>query len=288
MKKLFLSLALLGSISIVSAQDLPKPSPSGSLSQRVGLTDIKVDYSRPGVNDRVVIGGLVPYGKLWRTGANMNTTIEFSTSVKIQGQILDKGKYAVFTIPEPEMWMVIFSRKTDHWGTSDYSDANDVLRAEAKVVNLDQPVETFTIDINDIKGESANLVFTWENTRASIPMEFEVVAQAKENIETALYQAEEVDKWKIYRNAANYYHNSNIDSDMALKYINLSIEGNEDSWYSYWLKGEILASKEDYKGAVKAAKQSKKVGEKEAKESGKEFGYAELIDADIKKWEAMK
>lgn len=288
MKKLFLSLALIGGISVASAQELPQSSPAAKVEQRVGLTDISIEYSRPSTKGRVIFGGLVPYGKLWRTGANMNTTIEVTTPVKIQGNTLEPGKYSVFTIPEQEMWMVIFNRKTDHPGTSGYTDANDIFRVEARVQKLSEPIETFTIGVNNIKEESAQLVFEWENTRASLPIEVDVFPIAKENIAVALDKAEEIDKWKVYRNAANYYHNSDIDADIALEYIDLSLEGNDKSWYSHWLKAEILASKKEYKAATKVAKQAKKVGEDEAKETGKEFHYAEMVDKGIEEWKAMK
>lgn len=288
MKKIFLSFALLGSVLMTNAQELPAPSPTAKLEQRVGLTDIEVVYSRPGAKERIVFGSLVPYGQLWRTGANMNTTIEFSTNVNIQGQTLKAGKYSVFTIPEDEMWTIIFNSKTDHPGTVGYSEANDVVRAEAKVEAAGSPVETFTIDINNIKEESAEIVFMWETTKAILPIQVEVKEIAQENIEKAIANSEEVDKWKVYRNAANYYHNAGIENDLALEYINLSIEGKNDSWYSYWLKAEILAEAKKYKEAVKAAKEAKKVGENTAKETGNEFSYAGMIDEGINKWNSMK
>lgn len=284
MKRIFLSFALLGTVFLSNAQELPAPSPSAKIEQRVGLTDIKIEYSRPSAKSRIVFGELVPYGQLWRTGANMNSTIEFSTDVTIQGQALKAGKYSVFTIPEAGMWTVIFNSKADHPGTVGYSEENDVVRAEAQVSEMNGAVETFTIDINNIGTESAEIVFMWENTKAVLPFEVEVKSLAKENIAMALTEAEEVDKWKVYRNAANYYHNNNIESDKALEYINLSIKGKDDSWYSYWLKAEILAEAKNYKDAVKAAKESKKV----AKETGAEFSYGGMIDAGIAKWSAMK
>lgn len=288
MKRIFLSFALLGSVLLSNAQELPSPSPTAKIEQRVGLTDIEIAYSRPGAKERIVFGELVPFGKLWRTGANMNTTIEFSTNVNINGKTLKAGKYSVFTIPESDTWTVIFNSKTDHPGTVGYSEAMDVVRAEAKVSALGAPVETFTIDINQIREESAEIVFMWETTKAVLPIQVDVKDLAQQNIEKAINESEEVDKWKVYRNAANYYHNAGIESDMALEYINFSIEGKNDSWYSYWLKAEILADAKKYKDAVKAAKEAKKVGEKAAQESGNEFSYAGMIDEGINKWNSMK
>ena len=288
MKKLFLTLAFAGTLLSATAQDLPMPSPKSKLEQRVGLTDITIEYSRPSAKDRIVFPELVPSNKLWRTGANMNTTIEVSTEISVQGQTLPKGKYSIFTIPNEDMWQVIFNRKTDHSGTSGYDEKNDVVRVEAQVEKIEQPIETFTIDVNDIRTNSASLVFTWQNTRVSIPFDLEVQSIAKDNIERALNTSEEGDLWKVYRNAANYYLNNNIEAEKSLDYVNKSIELKSDSWYSYWLKAEILAEKGDYKAAVKAAKESKKVGEDIAAESGSTFDYAAMIDGGINTWKAKK
>lgn len=286
MKKILLSLAVLGGALTANAQELPMPSPASKLEQRVGLTDITIEYSRPSMKEREIFGGLVPYGKLWRTGANMNTTIEFSTPVKIYENSLEPGKYSVFTIPEEDTWTIIFNKKTDHPGTMGYTEDNDFLRTEGQVTKVESPVETFTIGINDIRTESATLTFQWANTLVKVPFSVEVKSLAKSNIEEALASSEE--KWRVYRNAANYYHNNDMEAEKALEYINNSIDEKDDSWYSYWLKAEILAAKEDYKGAVKAAKESKKVGMKSAEETGDEFGYTGMIEEGIAKWNDMK
>lgn len=288
MKKLFLPLALLGTMISANAQELPQPSPKAKLEQRVGLTDITIEYSRPGAKGRLVFPDVVPPNELWRTGANMNSTIEVSTPINIQGQTLPAGTYSIFTIPNDEMWQVMFNSKTDHSGTSGYSEDGNVVHAEAKATKLTEPVETFTIDVNDIRTESAAIVLTWQNTRVSLPFEVEVTDRAKENIETALNNSGEDEKWKVYRNAANYYHNNDMEAEKALEYINKSIEAKSDSWYSYWLKAEILAEKGDYKAAIKSAKESKKVGEDVAKESGASFDYSAMIDNGINAWKEKK
>jgi len=288
MKKLFLSLALVGTMVSVNAQELPQPSPKSKLEQRVGLTDVTIEYSRPSAKGREVFTELVAPNKLWRTGANMNTTIEISTPITIQGKTLEAGKYSIFTIPNEDMWQVMFNKKTDHPGAVGYDEKNNALVAEAKVSNLSEPVETFTIDINDIATNSANIVLMWQNTRVAVPFEVETSSMAKANIEKALSGSEEADMWSVYRNAANYYHNNNMEAEKALEFVNKSIELKGDSWYSYWLKAEILAEKGEYKNAVKAAKESKKVGEDVAKKTGASFDYSAMIDSGINTWEAKK
>lgn len=288
MKKLFLSLAFAGIVFSSNAQDLPVPSPKSKLEQRVGLTDITIDYSRPSAKGRLVFPEVVPPNTLWRTGANMNTTIEVSTDIIIEGKALPAGKYSLFTVPNDDMWQVIFNRKTDHSGTSGYDANNNELLVEIKPSRLSDEVETFTIDINDISTNSANLILAWQNTRIAIPFEMDVMAMAENNIEKAFETTEGVDVWKVYRNAANYYHNNNMEAEKALEYIDKSINLKSDSWYSYWLKAEILADKEYYKEAIKTAKESKKIGENKAKEAGTSFDYSGMIDSGISEWKAKK
>jgi hypothetical protein len=287
MKKIILSAFLMAGMLTANGQDLPAPSPTSTVQQRVGLTDVTVVYSRPGVKDRDVFGDLVPYGKLWRTGANMNTTIEFSTDVKIADQTLPAGKYSLFTIPSSDNWTVIFNSKTDHGGTVGYSEENDVLRTTVKPVPTEM-TESFTIDINDIANESAAIVLKWHKTKVVIPFSFDVKDVAIANIDKALAEGDEKGKWRVYRNAANYYYNNKMDMDRALDYMDKSIDGNKDSWYSYYLRAEILAEKKMYKEAIKSAETAKEVGMKSAKTDGTDFGYNDMIDNAIKGWKAMK
>lgn len=287
MKKIILAALAIAAILPTQAQELPAPSPTATLSQRVGLTDITVVYSRPSVKDREIFGELVPYDKLWRTGANGNTTFETSTPIQIDGKTLPAGKYSLFTVPSADSWEVIFNSKTDHGGTSGYSDDRDVLRTKVstkKVMN----VESFTITIDDIRPESASLVLKWADTQVSVPFSFEVKKMAMANIEKAIETAEEGTKWRVYRNAANYLYNNKMDMDDALAYMDQSIEAYSESWYSYWLKAEILAEKKMYKEAVKTAEKSKEVGEAKANEDDSEFGYTEMIDNGITKWKEAK
>ncbi len=287
MKKIILAAFVMAGILNTSAQELPAPSPTATLSQRVGLTDVTIVYSRPSVKGREIFGELVPFDKLWRTGANMNTTVEFSSEVTIAGKKLPAGKYSMFTIPSPDSWEVIFNSKTDHGGTNGYSEENDVLRTKVEVQTTEM-TESFTIDVNNIQAESAAIVLMWNKTKVTIPFTFNVNDIAMKNIDKALAESEEEGKWRVYRNAANYFYNNKIEMDRALEYMDMSIAANQTSWYSYWLKAEILAEKKMYKEAVKSAEMSKKVGQEAAKKDGSEFGYNEMIDKGIDSWKAMK
>ncbi len=287
MKKIILAAFMLAGILPATAQDLPAPSPTATLKQRVGLTDVTIIYSRPSVKEREIFGELVPYEKMWRTGANMNTTVEFSTDVMISGKKLPAGKYSMFTIPTPDSWEVIFNSKTDHGGTTGYSKENDVLRTKVNSTSSEM-TETFTIDVNNISSESASIVLMWDKTKVEIPFSFEVNEVAMANIDKALTESDEEGKWRVYRNAANYYYNNKMDMDQALDYMDKSIAAYKTSWYSYWLRAEILAEKKMYKEAIKSAEMAKEVGMKSAKTDGTDFGYGEMIDNSITAWKAMK
>lgn len=287
MKKYILSALVITGLSL-SGQDLPMPSPSAEMEQRVGLTDIKIEYSRPGVKDRVVFGELVPYGEVWRTGANKVPSITFSSDVRFGNKNVEAGTYAIFTIPNKDTWTVILNSNTEQWGTSEYDESENVVAVEVMSEEA-LMTETFTIDINDIRDNSATLVLRWEKTQVKVPLKVEVHPIAVANIEQAIAEKEGSDEaWRVYRNAAGYYYNSKTDMDMALSYVNQSISLYENSWYSYWLKAEILAEQDNYKDAIKAAKESIKVGEKMAKDSESEFGYTEMIQKAIAEWSEKK
>lgn len=279
MKKLFLS--LLGTALCLPAfsQELPQPSPSSMVSQRVGLTDITVKYSRPSRKDRKIFGELVPAGKLWRTGANANTTIEFSSEVMIDGETLAAGIYSIFTIPNMEEWIVIFNKNSELSGTNGYSEEEDAMRITVPV-KKSNIVETFTIGFNNVTGVSTDLMLGWENQMVNVPIKVNSMELAMENIKVALEKTEKDKLWGVYRNSANFYLQNNMLPE-AEKMIAKSIELKNDSWYSYWVQGQILAANGKNKEAVKSGEMAIKTGKKA---SGDDFGYTEMINKDIAAW----
>ena len=151
----------------------PQASPKATVFQTVGLTDIEIVYCRPAARGRAVFGNLVPFGKVWRTGANENTTISFSEDVVIDGKTLPKGKYALYTIPKIESWEVIFYSTTNNWGNPEvWNEANVVLRTTVKEDALQKPVESFTIGIGNLTADSATLDMAWENSSVSMKFKF--------------------------------------------------------------------------------------------------------------------
>lgn len=171
--QLMIGLLVMACSFQLQAQDKPAASPLGKVYQRLGVTDVEVTYSRPGKKDRAIFAaeGLVPYGKLWRTGANAATKISFSTDVMIGGKKVPAGEYGVYSIPGKESWTVIFSSKAV--GANNYDKSNDVARVTAEPQELPWPVETFTIAFGDVKPTSANLVMFWDQTVVQVPITVE-------------------------------------------------------------------------------------------------------------------
>ena len=163
MRKIFITAAFFMATLAIEAQvKAPQASPKAELEQVVGLTQVELDYSRPSSKGRAVFGELVPYGKIWRTGANANTTISFSDDVVIDGKTLKKGKYALYTLPKADSWDVIFYTSTDNWGNPEKWDESKVaLRTTVKPETLGRKVETFTIAVNNLDNDYANLEISW-------------------------------------------------------------------------------------------------------------------------------
>jgi hypothetical protein len=247
--------------------DFPAPSPACTLKQHVGLTDIEIVYSRPGVKGRPIFGGLVPYGQVWRTGANNATKITFSTPVKLNGAEIPAGTYALFTIPGETEWTIIINKGAAQWGAFQYNETNDLVRVKATPLKLAEPVETFTIEINDIRDESATLNLTWEKTRVPVKLEVELVSKLVPQIEAVMSAAE---GRKPYYQAALFYYDHGQDLQKASKWVDAAIAERE-AYYIVNLKARILARLGDKEGAIAAAKRSTELAIK-----AKDTGYVKL------------
>ena len=258
--------------------DFPAPSPAASLKQRVGLTDIEITYFRPGVKGRKIFGGLEPYGVVWRTGANNPTKITFSTPVKFGGTEVAAGTYGLYSIPGDKEWTVILNKIGEKdWGAYAYNAANDAARAKVKPVALPQSVETFTIDINDIKTESATLNLSWEKTRVPVPLGFAVVSTLKPQIEAVMAGSAEK---KPYFQAAMFYFENGGDLKQALAWMDAGLKEQPEAFYMVYRKGLILAKMGDKAGALAAAKASKEAAAQDKRASLRDE-YIRLNDALI-------
>jgi len=235
--------------------DLPQASPSATLKQRVGYTDIQIEYSRPGVKGRNVFGDLEPYGVVWRSGANSATKITFSTDVDFGGSQVKAGTYALFSIPGESEWTVILNNVPGQWGSYSYDAKNDVARVKTTAIKLNHPVETFTIDINDIRDDSATLNLVWQNTLVPVKLGFDTVSVAQKHIEEAMASTDKIPPM-AYFSSALFYLEHNLDLDKAADWIGKAIAAQPDSFFMYYHQARILAKKGDKAGAIAAAKKS--------------------------------
>ncbi|PRZ20631.1 DUF2911 domain-containing protein [Flavobacterium granuli] len=255
MKNLLILLAVvIANFSIEAQVKTPESSPKTKINQSVGLTDIEIVYSRPSARGRAVFGNLVPFGKLWRTGANENSTISFSDDVMIDGKTLKKGKYALYTIPNIQSWEIIFYKTTDNWGTpQEFNEANVALRTTVKEEALSKPVETFTIGLSRLDTDFAYLEMYWENSYAALKFEVPTQKKAIESIEKVLSGATGAD----YFSSAQFYYLSNLDINKARTYIDRALELTPSKPFYYLrLKSLIQAKQGDKKGAIETAKLS--------------------------------
>jgi hypothetical protein len=260
---LVLTLGLGADITFAQPRlEFPAPSPTSTLKQRVGLTDIEIVYSRPSAKGRIVFGSLVPYGEVWRTGANNATRITFSSAMTFNGAQVPAGTYALYTIPGAEEWTVVLSKNTGLWGASGYTETDDLLRVKAKPVKQSERVETFTISIGDLRDESATLNLSWENVRVPIQLGAELTSKLVPQIEEVMASA---DGRKPYYPAAAFYFDHGQDLQKARKWVDAAIAERE-AYYIVHLKAKILAKLGDKEGAIAAAKRSTELA-KEAKDS---------------------
>lgn len=281
MKKLLIAGAImLGCLTTNAQVQTPMASPSAKIEQTVGLTNVKIDYSRPSARGRSVYGELVPFGKLWRTGANTNTVITFSDDVVIDGKTLPKGEYALYTLPKADSWDIIFYGDTHNWGLPEkWDEKKEVLRTTVKPEFLPKNIETFTINIADLDNDFANLELSWERTKVTLKFVVPTKEKAIESIETAMAGPSASD----YFSAAQYYYQSNADMNKALEWINNSIaktpSGQDVPFYILRQKSLIQAKMGDKKGAIETAKQSLAGAEK-----ANNYDYVKMNKDSILEW----
>lgn len=283
----FISFSVLaqkeGEANNTSEQDekleLPRKSSISTLKQEIGLTNFFVRYSRPSVKGRKgdIWGELVPYNKVWRAGANEATTIEFSSDVKINGKPLKKGKYAIFVIPQKKGdWTFIFNTAVDSWGKEAYNEANDVLRVNA-TVEKSTFQETLAYDFDKILENEGTFILRWECKLARITIQVNTVEEAKKNVAAAVEKYPE--DWQVLVRSASYYKSEKIELRQALDWANQAIKLKNDHYLPYWVKSEILALENDYKGAVENAQKALQEGTDDVG-----FIYAQTIQSQIDNW----
>jgi hypothetical protein len=280
MKKSLLLIVLIVSCLMAEAQvQTPAASPAGSVSSTIGLTDVKVEYSRPRAKGRKIFGdkdALVPYGAIWRTGANNGTTITFSDDVKVEGIAVPKGQYLILTWPGATEWTVSLYKDVSIGGSTDqYDKTKDAANFKVKSEKTGKMVETFTISIDDIAADNktGKVTLAWENTAVSFTVAVDYDAKVMKSIEA---------NTKVspgnYAQAANYYLETGKDLNQALAWANEAIKINPKAFWWIHLKAKIQAKMGDSKGARETANQSITI----AKASENDFGYVKLNEDLLK------
>ena len=279
MKRALLCTALAALlVSSASAElTLPRVSQKASVMQTVGLTDVTVQYCRPGVKGRVIWGELVPYDKVWRTGANEATTFSFSTPVKINGQALPAGIYSFHTIPGKTSWTLIFNKKAEQWGSYDYDASMDALRIQVTPVTGPNQ-EWMAFSFSDVSTDSATVELAWEKLRVPFKIEADTKTQAMASINKAL--SGEVKDWEDPYSAASYAVNANLSNADAMKWIDQSISLKETYW-NLRLKAAILEKDGKRKEAIALAEKAVQIGKRDKDNEG-EISKTEKQIADWK------
>lgn len=258
MKTRFFSIVLLSFVLILVDKQLyaqakfPPPSSAQKITQGLGISEIDLAYSRPSARGRVIFGDLVPYGEVWRTGANTVTSISFPEEVSIEGRTVPAGTYGLLSIPTAGEWTIILSSNSTQWGAYSYKEEEDVLRFTVPSVPLAAPVETFTILFSDVTNNSVKLNILWETTSVAFTISADQSAAIEASIEEALAGDGER---KPYFQAAQYYYSNDKDITKAVEWINEADKGNTRAPHIKYWKARILLKSGDKAGAVAAARE---------------------------------
>jgi hypothetical protein len=277
MKKLLLAASSLFLFGLSAQIETPAPSPAGKTMQTVGLTDLTIDYSRPHKRDRDIFGDLVPFDKMWRTGANKNTMITTSDILVFGKDTLSAGTYSIFATPSEKTWEIAFYTDTENWGTPDkWDDTKVALKTSTKVSTTSNVVESFTISIDDVQGDKAVISFAWDKVKAEFPFTVGTDAVVKASIEKVMSGPSASDLYK----AGQYYLSTKENLSAALEYVNKALELRDDNpfWYLR-TKALIQAELKDFKGAIATAKTSSEEATKANYES-----YVEMNQKSIDDW----
>jgi hypothetical protein len=282
MRKIILTLFVTAFVLSTNAQiNTPAPSPFQSITQVVGLTEVTIEFSRPGMKGRTIFGDLVPYGQIWRTGANARTKITFSSDVKIGNNNLKKGTYAIFTKPNAKSWDVYFY--TEHKGNGAPKELDETKIAASLTVDVQKmpiKIETFTITFDEVTKNSADIGFLWEDVYLPVKIETPTDKLVTSSINKVMSGPSANDLY----GAASYYYGVEKDMKLAQSWIDKAVEMTKDKPRFWYLRQQALihAKNGDKKGAIKAAKESLMLAEKNGNK-----GYINMNKASLKEWGAM-
>lgn len=255
MRKLFFTTLAVSFLMMADAQTLttPQPSPTQTIKQNFGLSNIELSYSRPGMKGRKIFGDLVPFGKVWRTGANNATTLTFADDVTIGTTLVKAGKYGLVTIPEKKNWTIIITKQLDVTTPAAYKQDQDVVRVEASTMSMGESMETFTMQFANVKPSSCELHIMWDKTAVSLPITTEVDKKVTAQIDQLMNKDN-----RPYYTAAVYYMESGKDLNQALAWFDKAIEMQPDAFWVHHQRANCLAKlgkKDDAKAAANKSKE---------------------------------
>ena len=261
MRKIIFGIIAFATTFSVSSQSIkmPPPSPPQTIKQDFGISSIELSYSRPGIKGRKVFGDLVPYGNVWRTGANSATTIDFADDVTIGETKVPAGKYGLLTIPDKDNWTIIITKQVDVTNPVDYKQESDVVRVNVKPTTMKDKMETFTMQFANVKPAACELEMMWENTAVALPISSDVETVVMKEIDDAMNKDN-----RPYFQAALYYLNNGKDLNQAIAWFDKAIAQQPDGYWIYHQKANALA-KLGKKDEAKATAQKSMDLAKEAK-----------------------
>jgi tetratricopeptide (TPR) repeat protein len=245
----FFALLLVSGMIAQAQIETPQPSPMSTITQKVGLNDFTISYSRPSLKGRKAYGDVVPMDKMWRFGANMASTIKSNDEFSIQGNKIPAGEYSIFAIPGAAEWTMVINKTAKMSGTSNYKEAEDQLRFKVKPESTPYKTETFTMQFSNLKDNQATLEILWENTRVA----FDIGVDLDEKVMKQIDETMAGPSAGSYYRSASYYFNNKKDNKKALEWVNKSLEKGGDKYWILTLKAQIQAANLDYNGAITTA-----------------------------------
>ena len=253
MKRILLSAIALAAFALLSSGQvrMPAPSPTQTVKQGFGIGTVELTYSRPSAKGRKIYGDLVPYTKLWRTGANAATKIVFNEPVENDGKKIDTGTYVLYTIPNVDSWEVILNKGLKNWGIDGYKESEDVVRFKVVPSKMKKNIETFTMEFSNVTPTSCALEIKWAKTAVVIP----IVASFKDKVRAQIEAAMKTDK-KPYWQAAQFYNEYDSNLPLALENATKAIEGNDKAFWMWIYKAKIQKAMGDNAGALASSNKS--------------------------------
>jgi Protein of unknown function (DUF2911) len=283
MKKLFAPLSILAILAFATVSnaqiEMPQPSPGASLTQKVGMAEIKIEYSRPSMKGRKIMGEIVPFGDIWRTGANSPTKFTTSDSITIGGKGLAKGTYVVLTRPGKDSWEVIFNKNpaASAFNYTPEIQKDDVVKVMGKPMTLPMSIENFTFNIGNITANSANIEMMWENTYVTVPFTNDVDGKVMAQIKSKLDGPSQAEYFAM----SQYYFDNGKGNAEALDFVNKAVAKGERFWMLRH-KSLVQAKMGDKAGAVVTAKRSLELAKTE-----KNMDYVRMNEKSIAEWTKM-